>query len=310
LANVQSFEDISRLLLLRCPAVGPFLARDLIRNAFRDIVELRQWSWLLKRSQMTVPNEYNTGHADVVYGSDTVTITTGVVDPIHIGRQFRTGLASPILTITDVDTVLNTYTLNEIWTGTSGTNLGYSVYQAYQSVPTDFHSFISMVDPATYWSIQTSGITLEMLDNRDPQRSIAGTPPRVIVPFDYYLGNPRFELWPHQRTQSFYLMTYESRPLDPFSPGAEIPTMIPGDVILERALMYTARWPGSSPSNRNMYYSERNAAFHEEQYDRRIGILMKQDNEMFQRDITYQNDQNISLRNVNAAYMQMHDMAG
>jgi hypothetical protein len=304
----DDFDGIARKLLLRCPKLGPFIARDLVKSAFQDIVDLWQWSWLLKRAQLSVPNVYNIGTAQVTYGSPTITITTGVVSSDHIGRQFRTGIASPILTIVAIDAGLNTYTLSDNWFGASGSNLLYSVYQAYLTMPSDFHAFFSVIDPATYWTIQTDNVTLEMIDQRDPQRSTIGTPPRALVPYDYYNGSPRYELWPHQYSQAFYLMAYEIRPIEPFEPGAAVPYLLPGDVILERALMYTAKWPGPNRNDPNPYYSQDTANFHEKQYDRRISILIKQDVEHMQRAVWYQGDQSNNQSNLNAAYMQSHDL--
>lgn len=305
----DTFDGIARKLLLRAPKLGPFIARDIVKSSFHDIVELWQWSWLIKRTQLSVPNVYNTGTATVTYGSPTVTIATGVVASDHVGRQFRVGVASPILTITDIDVALNTYTLSENWLGTGGSGQGYKVYQAYLSMPSDFHAVFSITDPVTYWAIQSDGVSMEMIDRRDPQRSVVGSPPRVLAPYDYYNGFSRWELWPHQTSQSFYLMTYESRPIDPFDPGASVPYLLPSDVILERCFMYAAKWYGPNRNDPNPYYSSDTAKFHEEQFNRRINVLIKQDIEHMQRAVWYQEDQSFNQRNVNAAWMQMHDMS-
>jgi len=305
----EDFDGLARKLLLRCPKLGPFIARDLIKSAFHDIVDLWQWSWLIKRTQLSVPTAYQTGTATVTYGSPTATIATGVVDPSHVGRQFRTGVASPILTIIDQDPITNTYILSENWRGTGGSGQPFKVYQAYLPMPSDFHKIYSLVDPTTYWIVQTDGVSLEMIDLRDPQRSVISSPARVMVPYDYYNGFPRYELWPHQTTAAFYLMTYESRPIDPFDPGASIPYLLPPDVILERALMYAAKWPGPNRNDPNPYYSDNTAQFHEKQYDRRISIIIKQDVEHMQTAIWYQEDQSGNQRNMNASFMQSHDLA-
>lgn len=306
----ETFDGLARKLLLRDPKLGPFIARDLIRKAFDDIKDIYSWSWKLRRTQLTVPDFYGTGTATTTYGFPTVTLADGgVVDPIHIGRQFRVGIASPILTITDVDTLANTYTLSENWLGSSGTGQQFKVYQAYLSMPSDFQSFWSVVDPATYWRVQTDNVSLEMIDSRDPQRSVVGSPPRVLVPYDYYNGSPRYEFWPHQMSQAFYLMAYESRYGQAFDDGVVIPdTLGDGDVLLERGLMYAAKWPGPSRNDPNPYYSDNTSQFHERNYDRRIGILIKEDVERMQNSVWYQAEQSFNQSNMNASYMQSHDL--
>lgn len=305
----ETFDGLARKLLLRFPKLGPFIARDLTKKAFDDVRDLYSWSWRLRRSQLTVPAVYNTGTATVTFGSDTVTLTgAGVVSVDHIGRQFRVGIASPILTITAIDAGLNTYTLSENWGGTSGTLQPYRVYQAYLYMPTDFQAFWSLVDPATYRSIQTSNATLEMLDIKDPQRSIVGTYPMALVPYDYYNGSPRYELWPHQTSQAFYLMAYECRYGDAFDPGVVIPDSLgSGDVILERASAYAAKWPGPNRNDPNPAFSQNTADFHMKNYDRRIGILVKEDNERMQNSVWYQDDQG-GGPSLSASFMQSHDL--
>lgn len=306
----ETFDGLARKLLLRCPKLGPFIARDIIKKSFDDVRDLYSWSWRIRRTQLTVPNVYNTGTATVTYGSPTVTLAVGIVDVSHVGRQFRTGVASPILTIIDFDAIANTYTLSENWAGVSATGQGFRVYQAYLSMPSDFQSFLSVVDPVTYWPIQTDNVNLEMIDRRDPQRSVVGSPPRVLVPYDYFNGFPRYELWPHQTSQAFYLMAYMSRYGEAFDPGIVIPdTLGDGDVILERGLMYTSKWPGPNRNDPNPYFSQNTADFHEKNYDRRIGILIKEDVERMQNSVWYQEDQSWNQRNLNAAYMQSHDMS-
>lgn len=306
----ETFDGLARKLLLRCPKLGPFIARDLIKKSFDDVRDLYSWSWKLKRAQITVPNVYSTGLATTTYGLNTVTLTGGgIVSVDHVGRQFRVGIASPILTITDFDAGLNTYTLSENWLGPNGSGQPFKVYQAYLIMPSDFQSFWSVVDPVTYWPIQTDNVTLQMIDRRDPQRSVVGSPPRVLVPYDYYQGFARYELWPHQTAQAFYLMAYESRYGDAFDTGIVIPdTLGDGDVILERALMYAAKWPGPNFNDRNPYFGENTAQFHHANYDRRIGILIKEDVERMQNSVWYQEDQSWNQRNLNAAYMQAHDL--
>ena len=307
----ETFDGLSRKLLLRCPKLGPFIARDLISKAFDDVKDIWSWSWKIKRSQLTIPTAFSTGLATVKYGSPIVTLTNGgIVDVTLVGRQFRVGIASPILTIIDFDSGANTYTLSENWLGVSGTGQAFKVYQAYLLMPSNFQAFWSVTDPVTYWPIQTENVTLEMIDRRDPQRSVVGSPPIVLVPYDYFGGSPRYELWPHQLSQAFYLMAYESRYGNAFDDNVVIPdTLGDGDVILERAQMYTAKWPGPNLNDRNPYYSSDTAQFHSNNYDRRIGILIKEDIERMQNAIWYQEDQSWNQRNLNAAYMQQHDLA-
>lgn len=300
-----TFRDIAGKILLRCSTASLTLAQDWVRSSFRDIIERQRWSWLLVRGQLTVPDEYTTGTATVLAGTQTVTITTGVVSANFIGRQFRIGVSMPIVTITDIDAGLNTLTIDQLWWPDDETAQTYSIYQAYVSVPTDFHAFVSVIDPFNAQPIEY-GASVSNIDNTDPQRAYSGAPPRTLAYFDYYNGNPRYELWPHQRSAAVYPMTYESRPIDPFDSGATIPDLLPSDVILERAMMYCAAWPGSALNNPNPYFSKDLIAMHRNEFERRMILLQKQDNEHMQQRLWYQSQQTNNSNIISGSWMQSH----
>lgn len=301
----DTFAGIASKVLLRCPSAPYTLARDWVQSAFRDIVERRRWSWLLKRGQLVTFDAYTTGTATVLVGTQTVTITTGVVSAAHIGRQFRIGLSTPV-TITAVDVALNTYTIDQPWYPDTQTAQAFSVYQAYVAVPSDFHSFISVTDPASAQSIDFN-LSGAQIDIVDPQRSGGGSTSGGLAHFDYYNGLPRYELWPHQLTAGVYPIIYVSRPVDPFDSGATVPYLLPSDVILERALMYCAMWPGSSVLNPNPYFTLKGGLSiqHKAEYERRIADLERQDNEHMQQDLWYQSDQTRGSI-VSGTWMQSH----
>lgn len=306
----DTFAGIAGKVLLRASGVPQTLARDWVQSAFRDIVERRRWSWLLKRGQLITYNAYTTGTATVLAGTQTVTITTGVVSADHVGRQFRIGTALPIVTITDIDAGANTYTIDQPWWPSDATAQTFSVYQAYIALPSDFHSFVSVIDPA-YAQPVGWDLTVAKLDLMDPQRAAAGSPPRGLAWFDYFNNLPRYELWPHQRSAAVYPIVYESRPTDPFDAGATVPALCPSDVILERALMYCALWPGE-PNAPNTYADPKHgrAMFHKGEFERRIAVLEKQDNEHMQQNVWYQSDQREGSLIVSSSWLQAHDNSG
>jgi len=48
---------------------------------------------------------------------------------------------------------------------------------------------------------------------------------------------------------------------------------------------------------------------HRQEYEKRVAILEKQDNEHMQQNIWYQSDQARRSPNISASWMQSHDMA-
>lgn len=302
----DNFDGIARKAVLRCPAVSLLLAYDLVRNSFRDIVEMRRWSWLLKRGQLVLPAVYKLGTATATKDSLTVQLNgTAVAAAAFVGLQFRMGSTLPIYTIVSVDIGLNQLTLDQLWEPSTQTAKPYQIYQAYVFMPSDFHTFITIIDPTNYQPVGSlSGIS--DFDLKDPQRLAAG-PALGIAPFDYYLGVPRYEIWPHQTSATVFPFTYESRPIDPFDPGATVPSLLPSNVILERVMYYCALWPGESKISPNPYFVPSLAKMHNDEFKSLITAIKKQDNEVMQQNIWYQADQTVTSP-FSASWMQGHDL--
>lgn len=310
-----TFRGLAGKVLLRCPSATLTLAQDWVRQAWTDLVEHRRWSFMLRRGTLATYNQYNTGTATILAGTNTVTLGgSGVVDNAHVGRQFRIGNTFPIATITAVSTSANTYTLDTSWWPSDSTAQSFSVYQAYLTVPSDFHSFVSIVDPAFFQPIPFDG-SVQLFDNMDPQRAAAGSPPRSLAYFDFYGGSgtlvPRYEMWPHQRSASVYLMTYECRLAEPWDASAVIPYTVPDTILLERSMMHCAMWPGSDDTKPNPYFNPKLglAQLHKAEYEKQLTILEKQDNEMMQQNIWYQSEQARRSPIVSGSWMQSHDLA-
>ncbi len=302
----ETFDGIARKVLLRCEQAGILLAQDWVRNAYRDVIERRTWSWLLKRGQLVTYDQYTTGTASISAGDRTVTLAGGgTVSADHIGRQFRaSNNTSPIFTIADADTGANTYTLDGDWWPTSLSAGGFAVYQAYIPLPSDFQSFVSVIDPRSGQSVPYD-YSISQIDRLDPSRNSSATSDVKLAYLDYYQGiTPRYELWPHNRSAYVYPITYIHKPADPFDSTSFIPARLPADILLERALMYCSQWPGTDVENKNPYYNERTAQFHERQYKERLLHLMRQDNAHMQQDLTYQSEGSGLM---SASYMQSHD---
>ncbi len=310
----QTFREVAGLALLRCPSAALTLAQSWVQQSWRDIVERRRWSFMLKRGQLVTTAQFNTGTVTTTAGVNTVTITTtGTLSNSNVGQQFRVGTADPIYTITAVSTGASpfTVTLDQVYEPASRIAQSFSIYTAYKALPSDFHAFVSVVDPNFMQPVPFSGSVLQ-IDKTDPQRAAAGSPPRSLSFFDYYNNLPRYELWPHQRSAYVYPMVYEYRPPEPWDAAAFIPYWMPADIILERAMMYCAMWPGPDETRPNPYFSPRMglAQMHQSEYERRIGILEKQDNEHMQQNIWYQSEQVRNTPNViSGSWMQQHDMS-
>lgn len=314
---LSTYDQLWRGVVLRCPLAGPFLAQDWVNFAFRELVERRKWSWLIKRGQFTFPDKYTTGTATVTNGSNAVVGIGTTWTSAMIGRQFRIGLLTPIYDIIAVPSATS-LTLSDVWGSTSQTSVGYQIYLAYQIPPTDFHSFTSVYDPNFNWQLWTT-VKQSELNSYDAQRASQGTP-YVVTDYDYTslaLGGgslspqvPRFEIWPHQVASYVIPFLYESRPPDLNDSTGQLPRFIPGDALLEGALAQCARWPGPDRDHVNPYFNLNLASQHEERWRRKLVELDRQDDEVYERDVSYGAVFQMPMAPlpfpVNASYLQVH----
>lgn len=288
---LSSYDDLWRGVLLRCPLAGPFLARQWISFAFRELVEKRRWSWLLKRQQFFFNQVYATGSVAVTRLSTSVVGTGTTFTAAMVGRQFRTGTNVPVYTIASYTDATH-ITLNEPYGDATNSSLGYQIWNAYFTVPSDFHSFLSVWDPLQAWQLYTNWSQME-INAIDPQRTNSG-PSWVMAQYAYTATSsptpplPQYEAWPYQYSDYVLPYLYESRPPDLQDAGATIPRYIRGDVLLEMALAQCARWPGPSREQPNPYFNLALAMQHDKRAEFHVAELERQDDEVYEADVAYQ----------------------
>jgi hypothetical protein len=310
---LDTFTYCWKSVLLQCPKAGPMLAQRWVNWSFRKIAEQRRWTWLQKSSQFLINDVVSTGTATTVAGSPIVTGVGTAWDGTLIGRQFRCGISYPIYTISNVDNGAQTLTLDAVWGGPSITGGSYLIYNAYMTVPSDFHAFISAWDPAFNWQLWTD-VTQAELNQWDSQRANSGT--AWVFSFRDYdpltpAGTPplpRYEIWPPQFSAKPYPFLYEARATDLNDTGASLPRYIRGDVLVEGALWQAALWPGADRENPNPYFNLSLASQHKENFLRDVYDMERQDDEMSDIDVTYQSvPKNMApLAYGDSRYMQSH----
>lgn len=284
---LDTYAEIVGRVKLHCPAAGELLARDWVTNAFRRVAERKRWSWLVKTGQFILPPVVNDGTATVTNSSTTVTGNGTAWTGDLAGRQFRIGNSTPIYTIASV-TDASTLELDQFWGAASQTDVQYQIYLAFQTAPSDFHSFISLWDPQQNWALHLN-VSAMALNIIDPQRTNSGTSYCAAWHDWNTVDNlPRYELWPHNITSTGYVypFLYEVRADNLTNPSTVIPRYVREDVLLEMALSQAARWPGTS-TEPNPYFNRDLSTQLERRAEFMIGEMERQDDETFLQSVTY-----------------------
>ncbi len=311
---LDSFILLYNRVLLRVPLATPSLAKDWINDAFRQVAERRRWSWLVSRGQFLFNAEITTGTVSVTFNSNSVTGSGTGWTGVELGRQFRCGIQNPIYTITAVDVGGQILTLDGTFGGTTASAQGYEIYNAYMPVPTNFHQLISCWDPKYNWQLSLD-VSQNTLNTWDAQRANQASSAFCVSFFDYItpIGEaatvppvPRYELWPHIKSQYVMPFLYETRWTD-LESGGVLPRYIRGDVLKEMALANAARWPGPGEDKKSPYFNLNLAAMHEARAERMINMLEVQDDEVWEQDIWY-SCANLPFMPWDSAWLQSHSL--
>ena len=311
--GLSTYPELVGAVGLRCPAASLFLRRQWIDYAFRQLWDYKLWSWQRKRGQFLLMQAVVAGTVAVTRGNFTVVGTGTAWTSDLVSAQFRVGTQTPIYTIASVTDATH-LDLTAVWGGSTASGVGYSIYNAYVTVPSDFQNFITIWDPLYNWPLKTY-VTQEELNAWDSQRANTGTAYVIAsLDFDDVFNTPplaRYEIWPHQKAQYVYPFMYVSRPPDLSDPGASLPRAIRGDVLLESALAQAARWPGAATDARNRYFNLQLAMTHDSRYIAMVSELARTDDEIMENDVSYMSLSAMPFASIpygDAKYLQSHDL--
>jgi hypothetical protein len=173
---VDTFTTLWNRLQLRVPAAGPDLSQDLIRDAFNQLAERRQWSWLMKTNSFYPPTYLNPGTVATLPGTPLITGTSTNFTADLVGKQIRIGslggASYPTYTITQV-TSTTTLVMDRNWVGATISSQQYQLFQCYFPMPDDFQYFYSVTSPTNNYRLNHNATEAEF-DSYDPQRSQSG----------------------------------------------------------------------------------------------------------------------------------------
>lgn len=212
------------------PAYSAGLARIHLQNAWKDIRNLKGWSFQLGNTGYTVPGQLTTGAVTTTLGSPLVTgnaaasaawATASNPTSLLTQRQFRVGQGT-IYNIVAANFSVPTaavLTLDRPWIDAYylGPTQGYSIYQPYITAPVkNFQAWEYFLDIRNVIALDvnnTRGIW-EKINQADPQRQIFSNPGNLIPHgVDARAGSSTpgykvFELYPQPQSAYVYQVGY------------------------------------------------------------------------------------------------------
>lgn len=149
----ETFRELVNLVATKAGHALPSEIKRLINDRYRQVVDRRTWSWLQKEGVFQTVAEYETGTVDVVLGSTTVSIATGVFTSAMAGRMFRVGTNSDWYTILTVDSA-SQVTLDVGYENSTASAAGFSIRQNRFQLANDLKILKSLTVPRTLRQLQ------------------------------------------------------------------------------------------------------------------------------------------------------------
>ena len=241
------------------PGYSALLARTHLRNAWDDVRNMKGWSFQLGNGGFGTPPLVTAGSVTVAFGATTVLgdaqasaawLTASQPGSLLTQRQFRVG-QSTIYNIIAYDGA-STLTLDRpYYDVTSGSGLGYSIYQCYYPTPVaDFIAWESVLDVNNAIDLVTGTAkkNRDWVDANDPQRQIFSNP-GSIIPYgtDQRSGSSTagwmlYELYPQPQAQYAYQTRYSRRGADLVLNSDTLPFPITEHVIKTLARVKAYEW--------------------------------------------------------------------
>lgn len=303
-----TFEQLWRGLFVYFPECPLPIAQQCVNTAYSKGLRRGRWAGQRASGVFTIDAPQVGTDLRATFG-DTLFINQGVMvwDSTLVGMQIVVGGGGPFYTIVEVTDPTH-LTVDIPFAGETATGLDYIVQQIYLTPPSDFASFISVIDTDNNWKLHLT-FAQEQLDYFDGQRTTSGTPfilaggVPYATPLNETIPRPRFELWPRPGGAKSYPFHYIKR-LPLLSAASDRPVFpFQGDILRHGALAELALWPGTKQLP-NPYFDMQQYAAHRQIFEDGLKELERDDQELAQTMISYHD--NMPFAPFDASWIQSH----
>lgn len=273
----MAYLDLVAELAGTLPGLSPLLAQKYINRAWQQVRSERLWSFLTVDGVVICPTQVVVGSAAIVQYTATATLDTIASaallaqatpgsTPGLTNMVIRFGAASPaigqIYNILAANITVPTaivLTLDRPVVEVTNATSGIQVYRPYIVPPVDdFLKWESLVDMTNAFTIANDRLnkTSKYFDLRDPQRAAQGlayfcgnymgayvpdpVTGTVVSNPNVNPGSNIYELWPHPTSGQVFYCRFRRKGIDFTAPDDTQPTVIPDDLIIQRALGWHA----------------------------------------------------------------------
>jgi hypothetical protein len=276
-----TYGELWRQFHLEHPAIDALLCRQWVLDAYKRACTGQQWGFLRGEGQLVVLAARSVT-VGVTQGSTSVTSTAAFVSGDG-GRQLRVASRGIPFTLTFSTTSL--CALDRTYEGDTNAAASASIFDAYATMPADFDSFRSLINPTVQRPMPWM-LSREVLDYRDPDRTATDSTARMLVSHRMsgvsgQTGRLLYEWWPYPTARAAYPMTYYKR-VDALADTDSFVGVFStrAEDLLCYARYRAAMYPGT-PERRNPGYSVAAAQEHKSEWEQVVTSLGVRDDDQF-----------------------------
>lgn len=277
------------------------LAKRAVQNAYRRIIDHRQWYGMMVKGQVNVPNSYTLGLITATQNSNIITGIGMTWDASMVGYQFRIGFSTPIYTITQVVSPTQIQ-LDLPWGAQSYNGVSYQIFNNLVSFGPNVKRILTCVNQRQGYRMKLN-IPQEVLNIYDTWRTTTGWTFLVANYAPGSDGSPLYELYPAPTfQQSFPFLAY-IQPPDLKNDNDYPYVSIRSDVIVAGSIPEVLLHGGR---NNNKYYDPDTAKFFMARYNEEMNKMAKNDNDLYQKDMIWEFER-YPFTQFGADFWQSHD---
>lgn len=194
------------------PEAPPTMIARWIQNAYRRLIDERNWYGTLVKGIISVPDVYSTGIATFTNGSTAVTGVGTAWDNTFVGRQIRVGFSTPFYTIKSVEGA-GALTMDLPWGEPTFVNTGYLVFQSVINLGNNVKRLEAMVNQRQGWRLWVN-LPQEVTNIRDTWRAAMGFTYACSNYMPSADGSIQWELYPAPTSQQSFPFSAFVQPPD------------------------------------------------------------------------------------------------
>lgn len=287
------------MLLQWNPDLPSPTARVFLQNAYRRVIDARNWYGLMVRGQVTVPQVYTTGTIALTYGQATVVGSGTSWDNTFVGRQIRAGFSTGWYNILSVQDSTH-LTLDLPWGNNTTSSSGYQICQTWVTLGNNLKMIVEMLNQRQGWRLYTNW-PQSVLNQYDTWRTTTGWTFAAVAKEPTSDGRPQYELYPSPTFQQAFPYLAYRQPPDLKSDGDFPLAFIRSDIIVTGALPDALLFRGKN----SKYYDPTVAEQKAREFASEIEKLKLVDDNQYPKDFMYDVSR-FPFSRMGAQWMQSH----